>query len=201
MAGKESVWSELQRERARRESAAQAQERRYQQTVRQVLHEQERANQEAARAEATERKGLEQIAHQIGAAAAQAMNTQLDARLAELRTLLTSVLDAPPQLSFELLKRTAAVPPFEPGDLGVPLPAPVWEDFAPPRPGVLSGLVGGKARRARVQQAAQDAFARARGSPNGARLAAGGSSKAARIWDAATGQQHSKSPMVAGLWR
>jgi len=32
----------------------------------------------------------------------------------------------------------------------VPLPVPVWEDFAPPPPGVLSGLVGGKARHARA---------------------------------------------------
>ena len=86
------------------------------------------------------------------------MKAQLDARLGELKTLLTSALATPPRLSFAMLKRTAAVPPFEPGDLGKPLPAPVWEDFAPPPPGVLSGLVGGKARHARAQEAARDAF-------------------------------------------
>jgi len=86
------------------------------------------------------------------------MKAQLDARLAELRTLLTSALDTPPQLSFAMLKQTVAVPPFVPGDLGKALPAPAWEDFAPPPPSVLSGLMGGKARHARAQAAAQDAF-------------------------------------------
>jgi restriction system protein len=53
------------------------------------------------------------------------------------------------------------VPPFEPGERGKPLPEPVWQDFAPPPPGVLSGLMGGKARHARAQQAAQDDFEQA----------------------------------------
>jgi restriction system protein len=57
-----------------------------------------------------------------------------------------------------MLKQTAAIPPFEPGDLGTPLPEPVWADFAPPPPGALFGLMGGKARHARAQEAAQAAF-------------------------------------------
>ena len=61
-----------------------------------------------------------------------------------------------------MLKQSAAVPPIEPGDLGKPLPVPVWEDFAPPPPGALSGLVGGKARHARAQETARDAFEHAR---------------------------------------
>jgi restriction system protein len=88
------------------------------------------------------------------------MKAQLDARLTELRMLLTSVLDTPPQLSFAMLKQTLAVPSFEPGDLDKPFPVPVWENFAPPPPGVLSGLVGGKARHARAQEAARDALSR-----------------------------------------
>ncbi len=90
------------------------------------------------------------------------MKAQLDARVGQLKTLLISALDTPPQLSFAMLKQTAAVPPFEPGDLGKPLPVPVWEDFAPPPPGVLSGLTGGKARHVRAQEAARDAFEQAR---------------------------------------
>jgi restriction system protein len=89
------------------------------------------------------------------------MKAQLDSRLAELRTLLTSALETPPQLSFAMLKRPATVPAFDPGDLDKPLPAPVWEDFAPPAPGVLSGLVGGKGRHARAQEAARTAFEQA----------------------------------------
>jgi restriction system protein len=135
MAHKRSLWSELRRERERRERAAQAQERMNQQTVRQIMRDHERAQRQAAREQAAEWQRQEQLAHEAGAAAAKAMKMQLDERISELRTLLTSVLAAPPQLSFDLLKRTAAIPAFEPGDLGTPVPAPVWEEFAPPPPG------------------------------------------------------------------
>jgi restriction system protein len=162
MAGKKSLWSELQRERERRQRIAQARERMNEQTVKQIMRDHDRAERQATRADAAERKREEQLAHEVGASAANTMKAQLDARLAELRMLLTSVLDTPPQLSFAMLKQTVAVPPFEPGDLGEPLPVPVWEDFAPPPPGVLSGLAGGKARHAWAQGAARDAFERAR---------------------------------------
>jgi restriction system protein len=161
MARKKSLWSELQRERERRQRIAQAQERMNQQTVHQLMTEQHHAARQAARAEAAERKRQEQLAHEAGAAAAKTLKAQLDARLAALNTLLTSALHAPPPLSFAMLKQTAAVPPFEPGDLGTPLPEPVWADFAPPPPGALSGLMGGKARHARAQEAAQATFAQA----------------------------------------
>jgi len=158
MARRKSLWSELQRERERRQRVAQARERMNEQTIKQVMRDHDRAERQATRAGAAERKRQEQLAHEAGASAAKTMKAQLDARLAELRTLLTSAPNTPPQLSFAMMKQTAAVPPFEPGDLGKPLPGPVWEDFAPPPPGVLSGLVGGKARHARAQEAARDAF-------------------------------------------
>ena len=158
MARKKSLWSELQRERERRQRVARAQEHTNEQTIQQIMRDHDRAERQAARADAAERKRQVQLAHEAGASAAKAMKARLDARLAELRTLLTSALDTPPQLSFAMLKQTAAVPPFEPGGLGEALPLPVWEDFAPPPPGVLSGLMGGKARHARAQEAAQDAF-------------------------------------------
>ena len=162
MARKKSLWSELQHERERRQRIALAQERMNEQTVRQILRDQDRAERQAARADAAERKRQEQRAHEARTYAAKSMKAQLDARLAELRTLLTSALGTPPQLSFAVLKQTAAVPSFEPGDLGQPLREPMWEDFAPPPPGALSGLMGGKARHARAQEAAQNAFEQAR---------------------------------------
>jgi restriction system protein len=162
MARKRSLWAELQRERERRERAARAQERENEQIVRQLVRDHDRAEREAVRTATAERKRREQLAHEAGTAAAKTMKEQLDARLAALRTLLVSVLDRPPQLSFDLLKQTAVPPPFEPGELGTALPAPVWDDFAPPPSGALSGLIGGKARHARAQEAAQDAFERAR---------------------------------------
>jgi restriction system protein len=158
MARKRSLWSELQRERERRERAARAQERANQQVVRQMVQDAERAERRAGRADAAERRRQEQLAHEAGAAAAKEMKAQLDAQVLALRTLLTSVLASPPQLPFAALKQSAALPPFDPGELGQPLPVPVWEDFAPPAPGALAGLVGGKARHARAQEAARAAF-------------------------------------------
>jgi len=161
MARKRSLWSELQQERERRARAAQAQERANRQLVRQMVQDVERAERRAERADAAERRRQEQVAHEAGAAAAKEMMAQLDAQVAELRTVLTSVLASPPRLPFAELKRSAEAAPFEPGELGQPLPVPVWEDFAPPSPGALSGLVGGKARRARAEEAARAAFGQA----------------------------------------
>ena len=161
MARKKSLWSELQAERDRRERVRRAQDHADQQVIRQLAQDREQADRRAARAEATDRKRQQQLAHEAGAAGARAMKEQLDARLAELRTLLTSALDVPPQLTFAMLKRPADVPAFDPGELGRPLPAPAWEDFAPPPPGTLSGLIGGKARHARASEIAQEAFQRA----------------------------------------
>ncbi len=161
MARKKSLWSELQRERERRQRAAQARERMNEQTMKQIMRDHDRAELQAARADTAERKRQEQLAHEAGTSAAKSMKAQLDARLADLKTLLTSALDTPPHVSFAMLKQTPAVPPFEPGDLGKPLPVPVWEDSAPPPPGVLSGLLGGKDRHARAQEAARDVFEQA----------------------------------------
>jgi restriction system protein len=161
MARKKSLWSELQRERERRARAARAQERANQQLVRQMVQDAERAERRAERADAAERRRQEQLAHEAGAAAAKEMKAQLDAQVLELKTLLTSALATPPQLPFGELKRSAVAVPFDPGELGQPLPVPAWEDFAPPAPGGLAGLVGGKARHARAQQTARAAFEQA----------------------------------------
>jgi restriction system protein len=161
MARKMSLWSELQRERERRERAARARERAEQQMIRQLTGDQEQAERRAARADAADRKRQDQLAHDAGAAAAKVMKAQLDSRIDELRTLLTSVLPAPPRLPFAALKRTVQVPPFSPGDISKPAPTPRWEDFAPPPPGMLSRLVGGKGRHARAVTEGQQAYQQA----------------------------------------
>lgn len=75
--------------------------------------------------------------------------------------MLRAALSAPPQLTFASLRQSAEVPPFQPGALSRPSPAPQFEDFAPPPPGALSGIVGGQKRHARALQAAQDAYQQA----------------------------------------
>ena len=89
------------------------------------------------------------------------MKAQLDGQVAELQTLLTSRLAGPPLLTFAMLKQVPEVPPFDPGALGDAWPVPRWEDYAPPPPGALSGLVGGKARYARAREAASETFQQA----------------------------------------
>lgn len=157
MARKKSLWSELQRELEQRQRDARARERQEQQIIRQLARDQEQADRRAARADAVERKRQEQLAHDAGAAAAAVMKAQLDSRLAELKTILTSALPTPPHLPFAMLKRTVQAPPFDPGHLGRLPPAPKWDDFAPLPPGMLSGLVGGKARHARAMEHARQA--------------------------------------------
>lgn len=161
MARKRSLWSELQRERERRQRAARARGRQEQQIIGQLRREQQQADRRAARADSAEQKRQVQLAHDAGASAAKAMKAQLDSRVDELRAILTSALRTPPQLPFAMLKRMVQAPPFELGDLGTPSPVPAWEDFAPPPQGMLSGLVGGKARHARAVDEARRAYQQA----------------------------------------
>jgi restriction system protein len=161
MARKKSLWSELQRERDRRARIALAQQREERQLVRQLRQDGERAQRLADRADAAERRRQVQQVHEAGAAVARTMKAQLDGQVAELQTLLTSRLDRPPLLTFAMLKQVPEVPPFDPGALGDAWPVPRWEDYAPPPPGALSGLVGGKARYARAREAASEAFQQA----------------------------------------
>jgi hypothetical protein len=56
MARKKSLRSELQRERERRQRAAQARERMNEQTIKQIMRDHDRAERQAARADAAERK-------------------------------------------------------------------------------------------------------------------------------------------------
>jgi len=161
MARKTSLWSELQRERDRRARAALARQKKERQVLRQLSQDRERAQRLAARADAAERKRQEQQAHEAGAAASRTLKAQLDRQVAELQTLLTSQLAGAPQLTFAMLKQSPEIQPFDPGELADELPAPRWEDYAPPAPGALSGLVGGKARYARAQEAAAQDFQQA----------------------------------------
>ena len=86
-------------------------------------------------------------------------SAQQDAQeqIKSLDEVLTSVLALPP-VSFDRLMATPRTPPFDPGPLGVPLPAPDWSDFAPPRPGLLRLLLGGAARHKRQTAQAQGRF-------------------------------------------
>jgi restriction system protein len=109
--------------------------------------QQEREQEKARQQEKVE--SAQQDAHEQSAAVQE--------QIKSLDAVLTSVLALPP-VSFDRLMATPRTPPFDPGPLGVPLAAPAWSDFAPPRPGVLRLLLGGAARHKRQTAQAQGRF-------------------------------------------
>ena len=60
-------------------------------------------------------------------------------------------------------ERTGTYPPFDPGQLGEPLPAPAWEDFAPAPPSGIGKILGGAGRFERQLDSARTAYAQAAG--------------------------------------
>jgi restriction system protein len=74
-----------------------------------------------------------------------------------LDEVLTSVLPLPP-LSFERLMVSPRVAPFDPGPLGLLIPAPKWEDFMPTPPRGLNRILGGAARHDRQVAEARTRF-------------------------------------------
>jgi restriction system protein len=74
---------------------------------------------------------------------AAAANADLRARLSDLDALLQSTLDVDDHIDLNRFKKPVAVPPFDPGPLGRPLPEPSWDSFAPIHPAGL-GKLGGK---------------------------------------------------------
>lgn len=158
MARRSSLWTELRRERERRQREARQAQRVHEQLIRQAEEEHDQAVQRAQREEDAERKHQEQLAHQARIAEAAARTAEVEARADELRELLRSSLDVQTHIRFDALKRRDDVVCFDPGVLGQDVPIPVWEDFEPRRPGRLSGLVGGKAKYERERAVAWQRF-------------------------------------------
>jgi restriction system protein len=84
-------------------------------------------------------------ARQAGQRQADEKTAAVEQRIKALDEILTSAVQAPPW-SFDRLVASPKEPRFDPGPLGLALPAPAWEDFAPERPGGLGRLLGGGIR-------------------------------------------------------
>ncbi|MEU4114911.1 restriction endonuclease [Kitasatospora sp. NPDC028055] len=111
-----AVWAEAQRQQQRREEArwrAEAAE----------LRRHERAQREAQRAAARDEREAQRAYQQSREAEAARRTAELDARVEELRGLLTAGLAAP-AFGPQALLAPRPVPPFDPGPLGVPVPMP-----------------------------------------------------------------------------
>jgi restriction system protein len=98
--------------------------------------EAERQKKEAERQAAAAEK--ERIRRHVAARTAEVeqLNGELGARNEELQKLLRRTLDVDDFVSFEVLKEDPEIPPFNPGDLGVPETAPqlALPTYFPPSP-------------------------------------------------------------------
>ncbi|NMO53446.1 restriction endonuclease [Actinoplanes sp. TBRC 11911] len=114
-----------------------------------------KAAQRAAAADERERKRLYAEAR---AAAVAADNADVQARLEELEQLLQATLDVDDHIDFARLKKRIQHPPFDPGQLAQPIPAPDWQRFEPPAPAGLGKLFGGQGKYQQQLAAAQAQF-------------------------------------------
>ena len=119
--------------------------------------EDERLARERKQHEREQEKARQQEKVESAQQDAHEQSAAVQEQIKSLDAVLTSVLALPP-VSFDRLMATPRTPPFDPGPLGVPLAAPAWSDFAPPRPGVLRLLLGGAARHKRQTAQAQGRF-------------------------------------------
>ncbi|WP_329492017.1 restriction endonuclease [Kitasatospora sp. NBC_01246] len=121
-----AVWAETQRQEQRREEArwrAQtAEQRRREREEREIQRAAARGEREAVRAYQQSRE-----------AEAARRTAELDDRVAELKGLLAAGLGRP-AFSPQALLAPAALPPFEPGRLGEPVPMPDQADYQVPPP-------------------------------------------------------------------
>jgi restriction system protein len=116
--------------------------------------------QEAALEKAAEReRKLKKTA--AGKAQAAQLNADLAVQLTRLESILWNGLERAAAIDLNALLRHGEFPPLDLGSDGVAPPRPTWLDCAPPAPGVIAGLFGGRARHDRELAAQRQAFERA----------------------------------------
>jgi restriction system protein len=93
---------------------------------------------------------------------AAAANADLRARMSDLDALLLSTLDVDDHIDLDRFKKPVAVPPFDPGPLGRPLPEPSWDSYQPVSPTGLGKILGGDRLHQQQTTAARQAYRQAR---------------------------------------
>lgn len=123
------------------------------------LEEQQRqaARRHAAQVE-RERKELHQRRR---VAEREVRNGELQRRVTELETLLSSSLATEAGAGFNDFRRTVELPPFDPGADAQPLPMWQWEAFAPAEPSAMGRLFGSAGRYERAVADAQRRYGKA----------------------------------------
>jgi len=155
---------DLQRERATQAAAqlrANTAATRQRQLIRRNADLAIAAAQQAAADVARQRERARLYAEARTADAASA-NADLRARLSDLDALLLSTLDVDDHIDLDRFKKPVAVPPFDAGPLGRPLPEPSWDSYAPVTPTGLSKILGGDRIHQQQIAAARQAYQAAR---------------------------------------
>jgi restriction system protein len=144
-----STFAQIQREAARTQAAqvrAQTATRR----------EAERARAAYLRAQAADEKERKRLYAESRAAEVAARNDDLEAEIAALQGLLAATLRVNDQISFQSLKKPAAVPPWRHAHLETPEPPPAPDAFKPAQPTGLSKVFG----KGKYEQAFEEGRAR-----------------------------------------
>jgi restriction system protein len=121
-------------------------------------HEHDQALRKATRDAAATEKERRRLYVEDRKAEAASNAASLQARMSELDSVLTSGIRQRPLVTFASLKRSVSYPAFDAGGLDRAIPAPRWEQFAPPTPSGLGKVFGGAARRERQDAAARAAY-------------------------------------------
>jgi restriction system protein len=161
VAKRQGLWAEIQRERARKERIRQREFREFRRDEARTVREAARAERDRKRQAATGERERKKLYVEDRKAEAAAMAKDVRARLAELDGLLEAGIRDRPVITFASLRRTDTYPAFDAGQLGEPLPAPIWEQFAPAPPSGLGKIFGGGGRFEKQADSAGAAYARA----------------------------------------
>jgi restriction system protein len=154
------LWAELQHERAARQRLALQERRAAERAAARFARERDQAMRAARRQAAASERERKRLYIEDRKAEAAARAEAVQARVAQLDSVLTAGLRQETEVSFASLKRRVEMPPFDPGSLDSRLAEPVWSQFAPRPPGAVGRMFGGGARYAREEAAARQAFER-----------------------------------------
>jgi restriction system protein len=158
VAKRQGFWAELQRERANRQRVEQQARRAAERAEARAAREHEQARRAAIRHAAASERERKRLYIEDRKAEAAAMVADLQIRLIELDSVLTSGIHQGPSLSFASLKRAVEIPAFDPGGLDRPIAEPQWSQFAPRPPGAVGRMFGGGARYVREEAIAREAY-------------------------------------------
>ena len=161
VAKKQGLWAEIQRERARHERIRQREFREFHRSEARTVREAAKAERDRKRQAATGERERKKLYVDDRKAEAAAMAEDVSGRLAELDGLLKAGIRDRPVVTFASLRRTDAYPAFDAGQLGEPVPPPIWEQFAPAPPSGLGKVFGGGSRFERQAEIARAAYAQA----------------------------------------